>query len=68
MRNNSIARYIEQKINPFQANVPVPYHLKTESVWLPAVLRGYRKRTLVWDGRSNIFASFLLILWKLLLE
>ena len=38
-------------LNPFQANVPFLYPLKTsENLWFSDVSRGYRKGTLAWNG------------------
>ena len=43
-----------QLLNPFQANVPFLYPLKTlENLRLSDVFRGYRKGALAWNGLSN---------------
>ena len=38
-------------INPFLANVPILYHLKTpENLWFSGVFRGYKMGTLARNG------------------
>ena len=42
------------RLNPFQANVPYLYPLKTSgNLWFSDVFRGYRKGTLAWNGLNR---------------
>ena len=44
-------KHLQNTFNPFQANVPFLYPLKTsENLWFSEVFRGYRKGTLAWNG------------------
>ena len=46
-----IKNIIEELINPFLANVPILYTLKTpENLWFSGVFRGYKTRALARNG------------------
>ena len=51
-------------LNPFQANVPFLYHLKTsENQRFSDVFREYRKGTLAWNGLSLLSQKYLLLVF-----